>query len=532
MIQSSQKYNLLKYTFLGSIFLIFFVLYADYFKYDPLLGRDDNLLVTPLMNIDSLEEYFQKMWENEILDVQPLRDFTFWINIKVKDWFGLSTFHLFNFLVFCVLITLVFNLFQFLFENRYFPFLFSLLFAVHPLLVSAVGWVSARKHSLATAFILMGIINFLKKKNINYFTVLSYVLSLCTHQIYLLFPLWILIFSHLKKIKINKKLIFFMCFFCVLIVGTGYYKTFILNLGRVVYSEKDPYFANLSRYVLSLSRSIVLVFFPKSIAAAYYQGSYWNLLGIPLGVIFIYMVSKPKESKKDVFLWLFLAFLGFIPTVITFVNDTYLYLFFISILVVIAYFVTSINYLKLKNYLKFVFCVYFILLSCKTFDASVIWMSNARLWQYSYMNEKSPLNAIILSSHLKNEKTAVELLTWAAEHYDFSHNLQLAVYFATKIYLSTVITREEKLKIFKKFYYNYFVFEIYISLLYIEGDFEDAKIGFEHLKDLKSRWDSKEANPIYLKDIIKYTLKNICLKESRKRYFCKELGIQLGEKKP
>jgi len=322
-----------------------------------------------------------------------------------------------------------------------------------------------------------------------------------------------------------------MCTLGMLIVGIGYYKTFIINSGQVVYAEKDSYFANFSRFILSLGRSFVLIFFPKSISAAYYQGSFWNLIGIPLGVVYVFGVLRSKEFRGDIFSWLLLAFLGFVPTLIAFVNDSYLYLFLVSLLIATAYFIHSLDFLRYRFFLKFLLIGYLLFFSVKTIDCSGIWQSNARLWQHSYLNEKSPYSAIILSSHLKDEGTAVELLIWAAEYYDFSRNSQLAIYFTTKLYLSTAITRMEKLKLLKKFYYNFFIYDVYISLLYIQGDMELAKMGLEKLIEMKPRWTSVNVNPPNLKDLIELTLKKTCLADSRKNFFCNKLGIEIGDKK-
>jgi hypothetical protein len=519
-----------KFIFFFVLFGSFFYLYFDYFREDPLLGRDDNLLVVPMMDIVSVKDYFQKVSNNTILDVQPIRDLTFWLNIKLRYLFGFSFFHLTNYVIFCFLIFLVFNLFEILFQNKYFPYVFSLLFAVHPIMVSSVGWVSARKHSLATLFILFSIIDFLKNKNLSLKSCIFYVLSMLSHQIYCLFPLWIYVVSKIKGINLNKTKYLLMIFLGGIILAVAFYKTFLLNQGNIVYGEKFSYFSNLSRFVLSISRSFVLIFFPRVIAAAYYQGSIWNLVGIPVGVIFIFALFRNKLIVTRSYTWLSLTILSFLPTVIAFVHETYLYLLLICSLVITAFCFESFQEglrKKISKIIGFCFLVFFVL---KTISVSPIWMSNARLWHYSYLNEKSPYNAIILSGYVKNEKTSIELLTWAAEYFDFAYNAELIPFFTFKIYHTPKLSREEKIRIFKKHYLPHHIFNTYLALLNMQGKDNEVAKGLVEIKKI-IHW--LKDNPLEMsmyQELIFTNIKIFCETDASKTFLCKDLNIDFKEK--
>jgi hypothetical protein len=519
-----------KFIFFFVLFGSFFYLYFDYFKEDPLLGRDDNVLITPLMNVVSLEDYFQKVSANIIWDVQPLRDLTFWVNIKARYVFNYSSFHLTNYIIFCFMVFFVFALFEILFQNKYFPFVFSILFAVHPLMVSSVGWVSGRKHSLAVLFLLVGLVDFFRKKELTVKVIVFYLLSLLSHQILILFPAWIYFYSKIKNINLNKKNFFTMLFLGAIILSVAFYKTFLINQGNVIYGETTSYQANVSRFILSLSRSFVLVFFPKAIAATYYQGSVWNLIGIPLGVILTFFLIKIQRTKRDISLWLFLAFLSFLPTGIAFVNDTYLYIFLISFLISMAYFVSSIESKFFLTMTKVLGFIYFSLFLFKTIEAAPMWMSNAKLWQYSYINEKSPYNAIILSGYLKDRKTSIELLIWGGDHFDLSKNNEFAHFFSSKIFHASTISREEKIKIFRRNYFPIIFLDMYLALLMIQGQGDEVKIGAEKIKEIKHWWNDKNISlPLY-QTIVLSNLKKSCENDASKEFICKDLGIEYQKK--
>jgi hypothetical protein len=169
-----------KYLLLYTILAVFFVaLYFQYLKLDPVLKRDDLSLLTPFQKIGSFAQYYEAVKDNTILDVQPVRDLTFFVNVKFLYLTGLSTFHLTNLTIFFISIVLLSRLMQILNFSPQAIYITILLYALHPLMVSAVGWISARKHSLALVFLLMALIRFLKNKNIDFGVILFFYFLLC-----------------------------------------------------------------------------------------------------------------------------------------------------------------------------------------------------------------------------------------------------------------------------------------------------------------------------------------------------------------
>ena len=193
---------------IGSILVLFFsILYSGYLKNDSILSRDDKELVVPMKDIKSIGDYIEKVSSNKILDVQPVRDFSYWINAKLYDLVGYPGFHLINLILFFLCIYLVYRILTLLNFNPTIIIMGSLIFALHPIMVSSVGWISARKHSLALVFILCAIIDLLKKEKLTWKLLLFYLLSVFSHQIVVLFPIWVIYYTKLKKITLNKKIL-------------------------------------------------------------------------------------------------------------------------------------------------------------------------------------------------------------------------------------------------------------------------------------------------------------------------------------
>ena len=179
------------------------VVYSEQIHKDPILKRDDVLLILPLKPATTISKYVDDVASNAILDFQPVRDLSFILDIKFIEISGLSSFHATNAVIFLGVLFVLFKLLEALGFSKNQVVCSGLLFAVHPIMVSSIGWISARKHTLALFFLLLSLLSFVKHKNITKTAIFLYVVSILSHQIFILFPLWLFVYSHVKKIKIK-----------------------------------------------------------------------------------------------------------------------------------------------------------------------------------------------------------------------------------------------------------------------------------------------------------------------------------------
>jgi hypothetical protein len=508
----------------GFLCIGFSVLYSNYLLKDPILERDDLLLVLPLKSVESFGSYIELVKNNTILDVQPVRDLTYFINIRIMNGTNLSTFHLTNFLLFLLSIYLFMKLLEALGFSRTRIICSGLLFAVHPVMVSSVGWISARKHSLALVFILLSLLSFLRTKKITFTCTVFYVLSILSHQIFILLPVWLYLYARVKKMKIELGSFSFMSIIGVVVLFVAVLKTFYLEMGNVTYKHIH-WSENVSRYVLSVGRSVTQIVFPVSISGDYYQGSVLNLVGIPLLILALFWLYKSK-GREDSLLWMGLAALTHVLTSITFVNDTYLYLPLICVIISANYYLKS-NPLPVGSSIKAVmFGLCFTLLMTKTFSASQMWRSDKDLWQYSYANEGSPFTSIILGAYLfnYNEKMAMDFMVWGVKNYDITTDKLVFFLFLENLHKSS-LPIQEKIRIFSECYVDHEIYKESYAVALMEGTEEQVSKGVAMIKPYMKYIDTKEKRESHGITTIK-AIQNLCMKSKESQRVCLELNVK------
>ena len=163
MLRDKLKYS---YSFLFWIGLaaILSLLYFPLLVIDPLLNRDDTLLVLPLLNVHSLSEYFYFFQSPGNYDLQPIRDISYFIDILNLRVFALKTFHLQNLLLWIACSFLFYRLLLKLRVENFVAKLCTALFALHPAYSGSIAWVAARKHLLAFFFLLLCLNRFFRLK--------------------------------------------------------------------------------------------------------------------------------------------------------------------------------------------------------------------------------------------------------------------------------------------------------------------------------------------------------------------------------
>lgn len=504
---------------IGLLALFFLILYFPYVRLDPILKRDDLILILPLKNIHSITEYINAVKTNAVVDVQPVRDLSFYINLKIDEWTGLQTFHLTNIILMIFCIHLVFRIFTLLRWSKNEIIIGVLLFSCHPILVSAMGWISTRKHILGLTFILLSLLDVLKKERLSKTSVIWYFTSILSHQIFILFPAWLFIFVKQRKWKFSKSLFGLMCFGGVFVLGLGYYKTFLLEMGNAnmnYYSTAE----NIGRFILSSGRAAIILLFPNVISHAYYQGSIYNMIGIGVLVLFLYLIYK-SPARKEGFLWIILAVVTLLPTYIAFVNDTYLYLPLIALIICL---VTLLRPFTSKN-LAIGAVIAISLLTLKTVTASQMWLSDFRLWQYSYEQEKAPQAALLLGHQLllRDPKLALEFIEMGVKDYDLISDAHMLIFFVTTIHESN-LPIEKKISILEENHLDHEIYNGMYGLVLLSGNKAQEEKGIFLLKKVLKPEKENPENSIAMK--ITRGIRELCLKSYDKTYICQELNIK------
>lgn len=503
------------------IFIFFGILFKDYWITDTVLTRDDLPIIVPLSKVGSITDYFMLVKNNTILDVQPVRDLSFIFNLKVLDLTGKPWFRFFNFIIF-LLILLFTNRLMKLLDFKKSSICFSMLIiAMHPVMLSATGWISARKHSLAVVFLLLALISFLRDKKITPAVYLWFLLSVLSHQIFILFPVWLLIYTRLSNLKADWTRLTILAAVGMIGFIPAFLKTFVFMMGNTMFM-RDSISENISRAVLSVGRAVSQLVFPVSISAYYEQGNPLNLIGIPVLILTLAMFYKKKSMSAVV--WISLAAIAFAPTLFTFVNDTYLYLPLICCLISCNFYFAE-NPPKLPRPIIHSFLFVFItLLSVKTIDASRMWKSDYELWKYSFENEKSPYAKILLSRSIMpaQPEYGLELLIEGVKGFDLATNENVSGYFLPTVYTSN-LSIQRKIEIFRECYIDTILYNSYFGLTLAEGNeaqmWEGIQLLKKNLRPEETYTEGEDGRKIYA------GLKYLCKNFPGKEIVCRELNI-------
>jgi len=121
---------------------------------DPLLTLDDGLLVRPLAEVRTPADYAALREAHRVWDVQPVRDLSYWVDLRAKSITGLPAHHLSNLVVWLGIVVLAWRILLHIGVGPLLAVSLAAALAFHPALLQSAGWVAARKHLLSCFFTL------------------------------------------------------------------------------------------------------------------------------------------------------------------------------------------------------------------------------------------------------------------------------------------------------------------------------------------------------------------------------------------
>lgn len=218
----------------------------------------------------------------------------------------------------------------------------SILFAIHPLRVESVAWISERKDILYAFFFLGAVISYLyylrKNHNLKFycFALLLFLLSLLSKSMAVTLPLVLLFLDYFFFRKRDKIILLDKIPFFVLSLIFGTIAIFSQSLSNAIRPES---LGNLSEKAMNASYAIVFylhkIFMPVKLACLYpfpqRTEKLWAFIFLLLLLIFMAWFFRRTHTKKLVFgagffLITILPVLQFIPIGSTLVSDRYSYI--------------------------------------------------------------------------------------------------------------------------------------------------------------------------------------------------------------
>jgi len=350
-------------TLLVSILLLFtFLLFSRAFSNEMLIGWDDGEYITD----PDVTEYGSG-GESGIFSsfhlgmYQPLAVLSFAINYQASD--DSPTAYIFvNILLHLLNTWLVFKLMM-KWLKRFEPaFIAALLFAIHPMHVEGVVWISTRSSLLYSVFFLTGLMQYEKylntMKSRHYLlTLLWALLALFSKSMAATFPLILFLVDYLRKRKFNSKVLLEKVPFLALSIIFGIIAIKAsASFGHITVLEKD--YNLIERLVLMLygiSFYLVKLVLPINMSAIYaFPGStdgsfpgwvYTSMIAlvIALGIIWL------SRTKRRLYVFGGLFFLLSISMVlplfwsrIFITADRYTYIPYLGLFIIVADLLTSL----------------------------------------------------------------------------------------------------------------------------------------------------------------------------------------------
>ncbi|MBX7097694.1 MAG: hypothetical protein K1X89_08280 [Myxococcaceae bacterium] len=310
------------------VLLAVLALYGPLIPQTRLLERDDQRLVEPLRKLAGPGDYVDAVRAGRILDVQPVRDLSYWLELRFEAATGLTPFHATNVLLWLLAVALV----QRLLAVRHQGFtlwLLVLLFALHPVFVGSVAWVAARKHLLSAVFTLGATVLVVRAKHWSAgksaATAALYSLAVASQPITLLWPLWgaAELWRRGPTERRSAVQLFLACVPSLLLaaaVNFLYYRgAYVQQVGVEKFVDAE---GTGGVALLSVGRAFANLVFPVALATQYSPGSVLNLVGLA-ALVLVAAVSLKFRPRGDV-----LSALGFFafPLLVVTVRMTSIFL--------------------------------------------------------------------------------------------------------------------------------------------------------------------------------------------------------------
>lgn len=301
--------------------------FAQLIVSDPLLTRDDEALLAPLRQVTSPADYAALLSTHRVLDVQPVRDVSYLVDLWLSRRLPFSTFHLTGAVLFALLLVSAFGLFA-----RLAPWPRALVavavMAAHPVWGTGVAWVAARKHLLAALFLTLATVALLRyrereTRREGVFAVLAFTLSVLSQPIGVGWPLFafVLLGRRLRGPVVASALV---------AAGVAAVNAWYYTGPYVAQADAAKFAPGLHPGVslLSLGRAFWNLVCPVAIATSYEPGAVWNLAGLLLLVPVLFVLLRAARWRRTGPWLLYAALpLGVVLVRMTnvFLFDTYLF---------------------------------------------------------------------------------------------------------------------------------------------------------------------------------------------------------------
>jgi hypothetical protein len=444
MVNSSLKgKNWLYFTTIPAIALSWITIFWDSLILDPLLYRDDLPIINEIKATTGIYSYISKFLQGDFLDIQPLRDLSFFLNVFLERMIGYGGYHLFNIILSAFILITVWKILKTFCKDTLVLSIVILLMALHPSLNVVTAWTTNRKHLLSIFFILLYYKNWKVHQSHNLRNIVFYTLSVLSQPVTVFFPLILIVPGAIqRKLKSADFIaLFILCF----ILGVNFYFYNYHPYFFVRNSIAIPFFD--FEWILHLGRLFSQIFIPLVFAAEYNPANYLSLLGLLILVMLCFLFYKKTLNKSFDFVLFFLVVSSLYPIInLSIYRDAY---GLISLLTLLPFFLLQLS--KISRRLFYALASFLIpFFFYQSYSYVDMWESDQKLFTISAAKEGGAFNFINFAymNRRMNPDLAYDLSVKIREQYPNGVSYHLFLLIAESFYYTKLKSKDEKLAVY------------------------------------------------------------------------------------
>ncbi len=375
--------------------IILFLVFLVGVLYLPFLNNtfiaDDDLGIALNKNITNLSVIFSD-------PLHFFRPFLYYIAYKLGGGLNPIFFRLTN-IIFHLGTTLLIFFFFLKVSTKKIALATASIFAVHPILIESVTWISGGSYSLYSFFLMLSLMLYVHARQVNkikymFFSMLAFLMSLLSSEKAVVLPLIIILYEYSfskNKLFSKKNIVILTPFFILsLIIGA----LAVASLGSRTLTFTKDYYQNISGYdprfqiPVAISYYLQLIFFP-AILTLYHSEVITDpeyITRVVVCVLFFLVLLISFQKNKNIFFGLGFFLLTILPVLNPFgisslFAERYVYLGSVGIIFVAVYSATAFfNKSKLKNAEVMFLAAVLIILGIRTVIRNIDWRTHENFW--------------------------------------------------------------------------------------------------------------------------------------------------------
>ena len=378
-----------------TVFAFYPAITADFVNLDDFVMVTENPDITSLSfsNVKHIFSSFQYKLYHPIVTLSYAVEYCF---CKFEPYL----YHIDNIFLHILNAFLLFFIIKKLSKSFFVAYIVAILFAIHPIHVEAVAWITARKDTLYSFFFLLSILCYIKtydgkyKTSLFVLSLISFILSCLSKPMAVTLPVVLILFdfydNKLKWNNIIKYIPFFIISVIFAFIAVFAHYSSEENAIATMFARSVDFIDAQFNYLFYLYK----LFVPVNLSCLYPQ--FYDHHSMPPNFIFycialFYLLILASilslKTNKKVFLGFFFFLItllpssGILPTGVSPVADRYAYIPYIGLFFIIAEFLFYIyKKNKVSKYAIFLFLIIIVcVLSFLTYQRTKLWADNEKL---------------------------------------------------------------------------------------------------------------------------------------------------------